>query len=579
VNFRAAACWLAALAAAQAQEVRISAKPYVPAPVTLRVETDLIEVGVVVRDHDGHAIPGLKRENFVVSDQGSPRELTFFAVETPGIRRVNPQTASPASPAVGATAEQPAPPGVAAPPRFIALYFEDFGTNGGDLKRAQIAGRRFVNEGLDDSDRVALFSTSGDFLDYTGDKAKLIAAIDRLKAHPKFSELGLGGCPYISPYQAYQIVELFDPAAIDAAKAEAAKCNAGDSAYMPEGHGEKLGPEIRAKAEMTWGMVRVASQATLDVIGRAMRSLQAMPGRRLFLLVSSGFNSATLERERDQVIDQALRAGIVISSVDAKGLYSDVPGGLTGDGSSVRGMLPLQTFRFETSSFGMKAFTNNQVMSDFAQATGGLFFHNNNDLPNGFRQMGSIPEVSYVLGFRRGDTAPDGKYHKLKVTLSESKPYVIQARPGYFAMPPAKSEPMGRERELDREVSGVSTISDFAATVAFRLDKAPTKGLVTVKTQIHLAIDKLQFPVRDARRVQQLKLVVALLDGMGNIVAAKEGTMDFAMADATYARLSASGINAGLNLDAPPGKYRLRAVVQEEVDGKMASSTVNIEVK
>jgi hypothetical protein len=221
-------------------------------------------------------------------------------------------------------------------------------------------------------------------------------------------------------------------------------------------------------------------------------------------------------------------------------------------------------------------------MSDFAQATGGLFFHNNNDLPYGFRQMGSLPEVSYVLGFRRGDTAPDGKYHKLRVTFSGSKPYVIQARPGYFATPPAasgKSEPLGRQGELDREVSGVSTLADFTATVAFRLDRAPTAGMTTVKTQIHVAINKVHFPIRDARRVQQLKLVVALLDGKGNIVAAKEGTMDFAMADATYTRLSASGVNAGLNLDVPPGTYRLRAVVQEAVGGKMASSVQTIAVK
>jgi VWFA-related protein len=585
---------LAALAAAQAQEVRISAKPYVPAPVALRVETDLIEVGVVVRSHDGHAISGLKREDFVVTDQGSPRELTFFAVETPGVRRVNPQTASPASPAVGATAEQPGTAGAAAPPRFIALYFEDFGTNSGDLKRAQIAGRRFVNEGLDDSDRVAIFSTSGDFLDYTVDKAKLIKAIDRLKAHPKFAETGLGGCPNISPYQAYQIIELFDAAAIDAAKQEAARCSSSLDAPPPPPQGMMTSPQrmsaeeraeqaaILPQAELTWNQVRAASQTTLDALGRGMRSLQTMQGRRLFLLVSSGFNSATLERERDQLVDQALRGGIVISSVDAKGLYTDVPGRDASNGISVISTLPAQTFRFETSALGMKAFTNNQVMSDFAQATGGLFFHNNNDLPNGFRQLGAIPEVSYVLGFRRGDAAPDGKYHKLKVTFSESKPYVIQARPGYFATPPAvsgKSEPVGRQGELDREVSGVSTLADFAATVAFQLDSAPKAGMTTVKTHIHVAIDKLQFPVRDERRVQQLKLVVALLDGKGNIVAAKEGTMDFAMADATYARLSASGINAGLDLDAPPGKYRLRAVVQEAVDGKMASSNVNVEVK
>jgi hypothetical protein len=101
----------------------------------------------------------------------------------------------------------------------------------------------------------------------------------------------------------------------------------------------------------------------------------------------------------------------------------------------------------------------------------------------------------------------------------------------------------------------------------------------TVMAQIHVAIDKLQFPVRDGRRVQRLNVVAALLDANGNIVAAKEGTMDFGMSDATYARFSAAGINAGLNLDVPSGKYRLRTVVQESVEGKMASSTLNIEVK
>jgi VWFA-related protein len=598
LNLRFSICLFAALVAGaitdaqerktaeKVVEVRISAKPYVPAPISLRVETELVEVGVVVRGHDGHAISGLKRENFVVMDQGSSRELNYFAVETPGFRPETSQTgiggAGFAAPG-GATGEQPGSTGVTAQIRFIALYFEDFGTDTGDLKRAQIAGRRFVNEGLDDSDRVAIFSTSGDFVDYTGDKSKLAAAIDKLKAHPKFPEAGPGGCPRISPYQAYQISVLSDPGAIEAANSEAAVCasNSGDdSSYNGATRSSIASQGILAQAEMTWAQVRVASQATLDAIGRAMRSLQTMPGRRLFLMVSSGFNSGTLELERDKLISLALRAGIVINSIDAKGLYAEVPGRGPNEEINTNRPIPAQTFRFETSSTGSKLFQNNQVMSDFAQATGGLFFHNNNDLPNGFRQLGSIPEVSYVLGFR-GDTS-DGKYHKLKVALSDSKPYVIQARPGYFATAPVTSgraDAAERERALDREVSGVSTLKDFAATVAFRLDNASTAGFMTVKTQVHVAIDKLQFPIREERRVQRLKVVVALVDGNGNVVAAKEGTMDFAMADTTYARLSASGINAGLNLDVPPGKYRLRAVVQEAVEGKMASSSVNIEVK
>src|ERR1035438_6335200 len=112
-NFRRVACLLAALIAAaqEVPEVRVSAKPYAPAPFALRVESDMVEVGVVVRGHDGQAISGLKRENFVVTDQGSPRELTYFAVETRGPVRGGPPTATVggglASPAVVSTTNPP----------------------------------------------------------------------------------------------------------------------------------------------------------------------------------------------------------------------------------------------------------------------------------------------------------------------------------------------------------------------------------------------------------------------------------------------------------------------------------------
>ena len=135
--------WLTALAAtvlANAQdlrEIRISAQPYTPAP--LRVDTNLVEVRVVVRSHDGRAIPGLKREDFELTDQGQPRELTYFAIETPEAltppAAERPDPASPPTPASAPTLH-----------RYIALYFEDFGTNTGDLKHAQLAGRRFIRK-------------------------------------------------------------------------------------------------------------------------------------------------------------------------------------------------------------------------------------------------------------------------------------------------------------------------------------------------------------------------------------------------------------------------------------------------
>jgi VWFA-related protein len=83
-------------------------------------------------------------------------------------------------------------------------------------------------------------------------------------------------------------------------------------------------------------------------------------------------------------------------------------------------------------------------MATFAASTGGLFFHNNNDLDLAFRQIGVEPDVTYHLGFSPEDVAADGKYHKLKVRLAVANPGVVQARPGYFA--PERAAAPGRRR-------------------------------------------------------------------------------------------------------------------------------------
>ena len=77
------------------------------------------------------------------------------------------------------------------------------------------------------------------------------------------------------------------------------------------------------------------------------------------------------------------------------------------------------------------------VLMDFAYGTGGTFFHSN-DLEGGLKQAGSVPDVSYVLGFSPQNQKLDGRYHTLKVALAVQHKYTIQARRGYFA--PNKAE-------------------------------------------------------------------------------------------------------------------------------------------
>ena len=77
-------------------------------------------------------------------------------------------------------------------------------------------------------------------------------------------------------------------------------------------------------------------------------------------------------------------------------------------------------------------------MANLAYATGGTFFHNNNDLDEGFRRTADAPEYIYVLGF--SPQKLDGKFHKLKVTVMAQAgsgapgKLTVQARQGYYAL-------------------------------------------------------------------------------------------------------------------------------------------------
>ena len=60
------------------------------------------------------------------------------------------------------------------------------------------------------------------------------------------------------------------------------------------------------------------------------------------------------------------------------------------------------------------------VLMDFAYGTGGTFLRSN-DLEGELKLAGSVPEVSYVLGFSPQNQKMDGKYHTIKVTLRKNR--------------------------------------------------------------------------------------------------------------------------------------------------------------
>ena len=289
-------------------------------------------------------------------------------------------------------------------------------------------------------------------------------------------------------------------------------------------------------------------------------------------MVSPGFLSGMLDAELDATVDRAIRASVVINALDAKGQWAETPGRSFEEGHMMG--LPLQTFAFEIQTMGSRNAAMNAVMEETTSATGGLFFHNSNDLLGGFSVLAAAPETTYLLAFRPDKEGTTGKYHKLRIRLTSLKNHYVQARPGYFA--PANAPTVSASgRSIDQEVLARDVLKEIPIDVGE--ETRPGKGDAVVTLMIHVDLATLKFTQREGRSIQKLTFVGALLDAAGNIVTAKEGEMELALKKETLAKLTASGVSAGLRLSASPGRYLARIVVQD-ADGKMAALNGAVEI-
>jgi VWFA-related protein len=562
----------------QPDEVRLSSRVYVPRLV-LSAESRLVQFEVVVRDAHGRPVSGLKRDDFAIFDEGQPRPIAAFSVETRPAGVSKPENAHPEA----VSAAQPHT-------RSTLLFFDDLHSDTNELRRTQAAAGLFVGEGLGPGATAAVYAASeGLLLDFTADRGALIAAIGKLHTHQRMSESGMQSCPRITPYQAYLIDNNLDPNALQAALREAQSCGPIDPSLSPSharsmSGGQRRGTSmtsdpiemaVRLQAAATWQQAYVDSLASLDAIENALALLARAPESRVLLMVSGGFLSSMLDAERSAAMDRAIQAGIVINALDAKGVWVEPPGRPFDETLHNARGFPLETFLFESATAGMRNNAVNDIMADFAAGTGGLFFHNSNNLAGGFEELGAVPETAYLIAFRPAAEAATGKYRRLKVQLAAAGNNCVQTRPGYFAPAAMTGAPAGSGKR-DYQALATDDLREIPIRLAGMLGRKE-KGEPVISLFVHADIGKLSFAKREGRHTQKLIFIAALLDSDGNLAGGREVAMELALKDATFTRLSAGGVDATVRLDPPPGMYRVRVVV-EDANGKMGTATQTVEI-
>jgi len=542
-----------------ADELSLHAAPYFPSPAAgiLRSQVELVEVPAVVRDSNGIAIPNLTREDFEVLDSGKKQKISVFSVET--FSQAGEPTEPIMSPAPYGT---PTPQSKSEPPRrYIALVLDDLNTDVASLHRGKTAAEKFVSEALAPRDLVGVFTTAlSQTVEFTADVPTLRQAIEAVMPHTRYSD-ELHECAPIRAYEAYLIANHQDPPLLRAKAGELMACH-----HMPPDTALRT---AEAKADAIWEHVSINTDDTLRSIAAVVAAISRMPGRRLVLLTSSGFISAGKEQELQALSSVALHHGVIVSGMDLRGLYTVMPGGDASTPKYARGMrMPEIQVQARVED------AKDDGMAMLASATGGSFFHNNNNLALGFHRLGAVPEVIYLLGFSPGEAVTDGKYHQLKVRLTGGHHGSVEARNGYYA--PAKELPadLARRSDRDRILMGPDAPADVPARIIAEPGTSDTGPRVVARVWVD--VSRLNFETKKDRRMQHLMVIAALLDNAGNFVVGRQALADLALRNRSFEALSLAGLTVSLSLHAPPGVYNLRVLAQEDLTGKRTAVSSSI---
>ena len=534
------------------------------AAANFKVNVRLVEVHVVVRDAQGKATGTLQKEDFQLFDDKKQQVITKFSVQKPGLQVAREeQTSQPLNSTPMATTSTPLPD---LAERYVAYVFDDVHMQFGDLAQARTAAEKNLKT-LRPTDRAAIFTISGqNNLDFTDDQAKLRDAMDHIIPRPLVGNR-LIDCPKMTYYIADLIQNKRDPQALAAVTADVLDCQFNNDPKM-QALAQSVAQTAAAQGLSTGDAETHLALASLkDVV----RRVSAVPGERCMVLVSPGFITPQQEYDVDNIIDRAMRANIIISALDARGLYIVMPGGDITERVSRNAQVAGIEGLYQMSS----ASAEEDVMAELADATGGVFFHNNNDLAEGFRRIASTPEYYYVLAFSPQNLKLNGHFHNLKVTLKTTEKYSIQARRGYFAPRQLNGPEQEAKQEIEDALFSQEELHDLPIDLHTQFFKpSATEAKLTVLA--HVDVKQLHFRKADGRNNSNLTIVAGIFDRNGNLVVGNEKVLQMRLKDETLDKMD-PGLSVKSNFDVKPGSYLVRLVVRD-AQGQIAAENGAIQI-
>lgn len=571
----AASVWIRSIdETAQSQK---QAPPQQQPEEIVRVNTDLVQTDVMVFDKQGHFVSGLRRDQFELSVDGKPQPISFFEQLRAGnskeqaLRFVSDGT-------VAAPSEKPTSLNENRG-RTIVFFMDDLHLSLDSLVRTRKMLTQFIDNEMGDNDRVAIASTSGDigFLQqFTEDKFVLRAAVGRLRHHPyNVRDMTRESTP-MTEYIALTIERKDDPGVLRFYVDECLKT------APPRYPRRSCEIEVINRARMILLQAASVIVNTYESLESLMRSSAQMPGRKVVFFLSDGFLLDTGPRNADprgklgQITDAALRAGVVIYTIDARGLFSGQLDATNNVPLDPQGRLESTSLREGPAS--------QDALNALAGDSGGRALRNQNYFDKWVSKVLDETANYYLLAWRPENEGPTGRnVRNIEVRVVGHPEFTVRLPRSYLktSLPMAGTttasaqEPEQTHQKMQLALTSLQPQRGVPTTLSAVFLDTPDHGPV-LTASVRIANDTLTYEGLEGREIAAVDLVGVVINDKGKPVGSFQTRLKINGSAASERERSATIYNYRLPLT--PGLYQVRIAARDSGSGRLGTGQQWIEI-
>ena len=529
---------LSASIGAGSQTIGSNATPGQSTTYSLTVSSHLVVETVVVKDKAGKFITGLTAKDFNVTEDGVPQTVKIC------VHQELPMTPAPATPpdderitiykTLDRTQLAPESPGQTqyTGHRLLALYFDMTAMPPEDQQRALAAAETFVRTQMTSADLVAILRFAGGSVDvlqdFTADRNRLLSILQTMIVGE-----GQGSAESID----------------DASSADT---------------GAAFGQD-----DSEFNIFNTDRQ--LAALQTAARMLGRMNEKKSLIYFASGMrlNGIDNQAQLHATVDAAVRAGVSFWPVDARGLVAQAPLGDATQGSPGNaGVYSGTAAQAVTDNFQQSQDTMYSLGGD----TGGKALFDNNDLTRGIVQAQRAISDYYIVGYYTTNTAENGRFRRVKITVNSAPDAKLEYRRGYYANKVfSKFTAVDKERQLEDALMLGDPITDLTIAMEidyFQLDRAEYFVPIVVK-----------IPGRELALAKRFGAEHTLIDFVAEVKDTTSGmtvsnvrdNVDVKLSDATAAQLARRPIEYDSGFTLFPGTYSIKFLARDDETGRIGT--------